>query len=46
MVTAIETIKADNQPVADGKTYNLQGQEVNASYRGIVIKNGKKYMNK
>ena len=46
VVTAIETIKADNQPVADGKTYNLQGQQVNTSYRGIVIKNGKKYFNK
>ena len=41
-----QTIKADNQPVADGKTYNLQGQQVNTSYRGIVIKNGKKYFNK
>lgn len=26
------------------QTYNLQGQRVNASYKGIVIKNGRKYL--
>ena len=30
----------------DGYTYNLQGQRVDSSYRGIVIKNGKKYLQK
>lgn len=29
-----------------GAIYNLQGQRVNASHRGIVIKNGRKYINK
>lgn len=29
----------------DDSTYNLQGQKVSNSYKGIVIKNGKKYMN-
>jgi len=27
-----------------GKTYNLAGQEVSGSYKGLVIKNGKKYV--
>jgi len=26
--------------------YNLQGQRVTKSYRGIVIQNGRKFMNK
>jgi hypothetical protein len=28
----------------DGKIYNLQGQEVSRSYKGVVIKNGRKVM--
>ena len=28
----------------DGKTYNMAGQEVSSSAKGIVIKNGKKYV--
>ena len=28
----------------DGTLYNLAGQKVNATYKGIVIKNGKKYL--
>ena len=40
---AIKPIK----PVkADGAIYNLAGQKVCSSYKGIVIKNGKKYNNK
>lgn len=27
-------------------TYNLAGQKVDANYRGVVIRNGKKYLNK
>lgn len=30
----------------DGALYNLAGQKVSSSYKGIVIKNGKKYNNK
>ena len=30
-------------PVLDNAIYNLSGQKVDASYKGIVIKNGKKY---
>ena len=39
-VTAIETVKTDEQNAA---TYNLAGQRTTAGYRGIVIKNGKKF---
>ena len=37
--TAINAVKATN---ADGAIYNLAGQKVDASYKGIVIQNGKK----
>jgi hypothetical protein len=37
--TAIKTIKPDK---ADGAIYNLAGQRVDASYKGVVIQNGKK----
>lgn len=36
----IQRIKAPQG--ADGAAYNLSGQKVNASYKGIVIQNGKK----
>ena len=42
--TAIQTVKsakADN-----GAIFNLAGQKVNASYKGVVIKDGKKYIQK
>lgn len=32
--------------MAEGDSYNLQGQRVDYGYRGIIIKNGKKYINK
>ena len=39
--TAIKSVKAAKE---DGAIYNLAGQKVNASYKGVVIKNGKKYI--
>ena len=39
---AIQTIESDNEP--DTPTYNIMGIPVDANYRGIVIKNGKKYV--
>ena len=39
--TAINAVKAPN---ADGAIYNLAGQRVDASYKGIVIQNGKKHI--
>jgi hypothetical protein len=35
------TLTTDDTPM-----YNLQGQQVDSSYKGIVIKNGKKYLQK
>ena len=43
--TAIETVEAI-KAAQGGAIYNIAGQRVNAGYKGIVIKNGKKYLNK
>ena len=40
---AIQSVKATKN---DGAIYNLAGQKVNASYKGVVIKNGKKFLQK
>lgn len=42
-VSAIEKV-ANNAAKAVNAIYNLAGQKVSAGYKGIVIKNGKKYM--
>jgi len=42
--TAIQTVKKAN--AEKGAIYNLAGQKVNASYKGVVIKDGKKYIQK
>ncbi|MDE5839954.1 MAG: hypothetical protein K2H49_03450 [Muribaculaceae bacterium] len=39
-------VKAIENAEADAVIYNIYGQRVDESYRGIVIKNGKKYINK
>jgi hypothetical protein len=39
-INASKFLKAEN----NGAIYNLAGQNVNASYKGIVIKNGNKYI--
>lgn len=41
-ISAVDLNPADNSPVSDGKTYNIFGIEVDDTYKGIVIKNGKK----
>ena len=38
---SVEASVSDNAPV-----YNLSGQKVGNSYKGIIIRNGKKYINK
>ena len=43
--TAIDAIEAV-APQAEGQRYNVAGQKVSASYKGLVIKDGKKYMQK
>ena len=42
--SAIKTVKAGKK--TNGAIYNLAGQKVNASYKGVVIKDGKKYIQK
>ena len=41
--TGINTVKANQQ---NGAVYNVAGQMVTDSYKGLVIKNGKKFVNK
>jgi hypothetical protein len=41
--TGINSVKS---VVTDSAIYNLAGQKVNASYKGVVIKNGKKFLQK
>lgn len=40
--TGISSVKAE--AAQNGKTYNFAGQQVSDSYKGLVIKNGKKYV--
>lgn len=42
--TAINEVKANT--LQNGAVYNVAGQKVNAGYKGLVIKNGKKVVNK
>lgn len=44
VTTAINTIEADK--VQNGAIYNVAGQKVTSNYKGLVIKNGKKFVNK
>ena len=41
--SGISSVKAEN---ANATMYNLAGRKVGADYKGIVVKNGKKFMNK
>jgi len=43
--TGIETLTATSN-ARNGVIYNLSGQQVDSNYRGIVIKNGHKYIQK
>lgn len=40
----IEAVKANQ--LANGAIFNLAGQKVNANYKGVVIQNGKKFIQK
>ena len=44
--TGIETVETVSMKPATNIIYNLRGQRVDASYKGIVIMNGKKYFQK
>lgn len=43
--TAIRETVSDIMP-QNTSTYNISGQKVNNNYRGLIIRNGKKYFNK
>ena len=44
--TGIRQIANGQEPTATSTTYNMAGQRVDTSYKGLVIKNGKKHMSK
>ena len=44
--TGVNTIKDNQKGAMNGRTFNLHGQQVAPNYRGVVIKNGKKYLNR
>ena len=44
--TGVETIKTEKVWNANAPMYNLSGQLVDKSYKGIVIQNGRKFVNK
>lgn len=44
VVSGVDNITVDKN--VNAPAYNLAGQRVNDAYKGIVVKNGKKYLNK
>ena len=44
--SGIETVKTATAKKADAAIYNLAGQKVDAAFKGMVIMNGKKFINK
>ena len=44
--TDINKVTREKSSMKDQPTYNLNGQKVGADYRGVVIRNGKKNINK
>ena len=44
--TGIATINNNREPITNNRCYSLSGQQVGNGYKGLVIKNGKKYYNK
>lgn len=43
-VTGISSVKSEEGRVGDEPAYNLAGQRVGKNYKGIVVKNGRKYI--
>ncbi len=43
--TGIDGINSDIQTTSDNKIYNIAGQRVSSSYKGLIICNGKKFFN-
>ena len=46
LATGIANPIITTQKVGDGKWYNFAGQQVDKNYKGVVIVNGKKFVNK
>ena len=44
--SGIENVSVSAPAVNDGRTYNLMGIEVDENYIGIVIRDGKKFIQK
>lgn len=44
--TAVNAVTEAGETMADGAAYNAAGQRVGKTYKGLVIRNGKKYNNK
>ena len=44
--TGIKQIANSKQQAANIPIYNLSGQRVGANFKGLVVKEGKKFMNK
>lgn len=44
LATGINSVRRGMQ-ASDGKLYNLNGQQVDESYKGVVIRNGRKFVN-
>lgn len=44
-VSGVSTVKSDTKKV-DATKYNMAGQRVNNGFKGLVISNGRKFMNK
>ena len=44
--TGSAAVKVVNNQSINNATYNLAGQRVDANYKGIVVKNGVKFMQK
>lgn len=44
--TGISCVETEVDADAEGKAYSLSGTSVRSNYRGIVVRNGKKYLNK
>ena len=45
LLTGIDKVRLDNNIQKDGPTYNTAGQRVNAKEKGVIIRNGKAYLN-
>lgn len=43
-IAGIDNVKANNNTVKTTATYNLAGQKVGKNFKGIVVRNGKKFM--